>query len=79
VTASCQTVLSWLPCAAVLIIFVPTMLRAIRAFCQYRGLMRSYQGVCGTCGYDLRGNRSGRCPECGTAPRWATDPSNLHG
>ncbi|MBN1344270.1 MAG: hypothetical protein JXQ73_16405 [Phycisphaerae bacterium] len=22
-------------------------------------------GHCGTCGYDLRGNVSGRCPECG--------------
>jgi hypothetical protein len=24
---------------------------------------------CGTCGYDLRGNVSGRCPECGSKPR----------
>jgi hypothetical protein len=25
------------------------------------------QGSCADCGYDLRGNLSGRCPECGTA------------
>jgi hypothetical protein len=25
------------------------------------------RGHCETCGYNLRGNRSGRCPECGTA------------
>ncbi|MBP7747344.1 MAG: hypothetical protein KA383_14585 [Phycisphaerae bacterium] len=24
-------------------------------------------GCCRTCGYDLRGNQSGRCPECGVA------------
>ena len=24
------------------------------------------QGHCATCGYDLTGNTSGRCPECGT-------------
>jgi hypothetical protein len=23
------------------------------------------ENLCGACGYDLRGNRSGRCPECG--------------
>ena len=27
---------------------------------------RRWKGLCLTCGYDLRGNRSGRCPECGT-------------
>lgn len=25
----------------------------------------SLQPLCGTCGYSLRGNVSGRCPECG--------------
>ena len=30
-------------------------------------------GRCGQCGYDLRGNVSGCCPECGTAiPRKET-------
>lgn len=27
---------------------------------------------CGSCGYDLRGNRSGRCPECGQLDEWAS-------
>ena len=27
---------------------------------------RTSQFECKTCGYDLYGNRSGRCPECGT-------------
>ena len=26
-------------------------------------------GLCRRCGYDLRGNTSGTCPECGTAVR----------
>jgi hypothetical protein len=30
---------------------------------------RRWRGACETCGYDLRGNRSGRCPECGTRLR----------
>ena len=27
---------------------------------------RKQRGLCATCGYDLRGNTSGVCPECGT-------------
>lgn len=27
---------------------------------------RRFRGCCESCGYDLTGNRSGRCPECGT-------------
>ncbi len=31
-----------------------------------RHLRRRRRGCCITCGYDLQGNTSGRCPECGT-------------
>jgi hypothetical protein len=31
------------------------------------------RGRCSTCGYDLTGNTSGRCPECGTAVEADTD------
>lgn len=30
------------------------------------GRARRIEGLCGKCGYDLRGNVSGVCPECGT-------------
>ena len=39
----------------------PTELRAARR----------EKGLCSRCGYDLRGNVSGVCPECGTARRTA--------
>jgi len=32
----------------------------------YRGRRRFPAGHCGSCGYDLIGNLSGVCPECGT-------------
>ena len=32
---------------------------------QSRKVRRRRQGLCTECGYDLRGNVSGRCPECG--------------
>ncbi len=31
---------------------------------------RKWHGLCLECGYNLRGNRSGRCSECGTRFRW---------
>lgn len=37
----------------------PIMSRSLRR-------RREKHGLCGGCGYDLRGNVSGRCPECGT-------------
>lgn len=33
----------------------------------YRPYSRHKKGLCRQCGYDLTGNVSGRCPECGTA------------
>jgi uncharacterized membrane protein (DUF485 family) len=38
---------------------------ANRLFAKYR------PGYCGQCGYDLKGNTSGTCPECGEAVRTA--------
>jgi len=34
-------------------------------FCTWRGLRRLPRGSCEACGYDLTGNTSGTCPECG--------------
>lgn len=31
-----------------------------------RRSVRKWRGCCADCGYNLTGNRSGRCPECGT-------------
>ena len=33
--------------------------------------VRKAKGLCVLCGYDLRGNVSGVCPECGGGRRWA--------
>ena len=30
-----------------------------------RAMLRAERGCCASCGYDLTGNISGRCPECG--------------
>ena len=35
------------------------------AFFAWPRRKRTAVGTCSACGYDLRGNRSGRCPECG--------------
>jgi hypothetical protein len=32
-------------------------------------MVRSHHGHCRSCGYDLAGNVSGVCPECGMAPQ----------
>lgn len=44
--------------AGLLVLRVPAWLRYCR---------RRRRNLCATCGYDLHGNVSGRCPECGTA------------
>jgi hypothetical protein len=41
-------------------------LRARRGIVALRGLLRRNRGFCPRCGYCLRGNVSGICPECGT-------------
>lgn len=43
-----------------LVVLAPTAMLWIRNW-------RVAPGHCGKCGYDLTGNVSGRCPECGTA------------
>ncbi|RJP41940.1 MAG: hypothetical protein C4547_01185 [Phycisphaerales bacterium] len=49
--------------------FALAVLVAYPAFAFTRGPLRRYRrrrrGLCVTCGYDLRGNSSGVCPECG--------------
>ena len=46
--------------------WLPTVLLGVIAFTCYRRLPRpKAKGMCACCGYDLRGNESGRCPECG--------------
>ena len=47
----------WLP---LVLVAVPT------AFLWYRDSHRFPPGHSQTCGYNLTGNVSGRCPECGT-------------
>ncbi|MDB5296506.1 MAG: hypothetical protein JWO31_2489 [Phycisphaerales bacterium] len=48
--------------AAMVTILVLTTFAATRA-----GLLRELPGRCRGCGYDLTGNASGACPECGRA------------
>lgn len=45
--------------ALLLAFLIPT------AFFWYRDYRRNPRGFCQACGYDLTGNTSGRCPECG--------------
>jgi hypothetical protein len=39
-----------------------------------RRLARAKRGQCLECGYDLRGNESGKCPECGTVISAGPEP-----
>ncbi len=45
----------WIPLCALLVLTVTLA----------RGMRRTKPGHCLRCGYDLTGNVSGRCPECG--------------
>ena len=61
--SSCVTV--WFPA------WVPPLVLATVSYIVARPLIRvrnrRRRGLCVTCGYDLRGNVSGVCPECGQA------------
>lgn len=53
--------------AALRMLCIATALTALILWC--RELIASFhwrKGCCLKCGYDLTGNISGRCPECGT-------------
>ncbi|HNO78689.1 MAG TPA: hypothetical protein PKN33_11570 [Phycisphaerae bacterium] len=51
--------------------WIPLIAFAILAFILWR-LRRFAGGHCQQCGYDLTGNESGVCPECGTASDHST-------
>src|SRR5262245_61134316 len=38
-------------------------------------IVRGLEGTCPRCGYDITGNQSGRCPECGTKLPEPAQPS----
>ncbi len=46
---------------------------SLTAWLWYRNQRRSRRGQCSECGYDLTGNTSGVCPECGNACETTTD------
>jgi len=56
------------------ILFVPSWIPSVivampTAYLLYRGRRTAKPGHCRECGYDLTGNLSGRCPECGHRAR----------
>jgi predicted Zn-ribbon and HTH transcriptional regulator len=50
-----------------------TVAASLLVLCEYHGWrLAGTEGMCAECGYNLTGNVSGRCPECGeAAPRKA--------
>lgn len=46
--------------------FIALICLALATFFFWTGRPRPLAGHCSKCDYDLRGNTSGRCPECGT-------------
>lgn len=60
-----QTYMLGLPSWMMLLGFGWFPIRLVRN--RLRHLRRCRRGWCLKCGYDLQGNTSGRCPECGTA------------
>ena len=57
-----------LPLGVVLAALVAFSIYPLIAFIRgpYRRYHRRKKGLCLKCGYDLTGNESGVCPECGT-------------
>ncbi len=54
----------WMPSA--LCVAYPALFYARRAAAAWRRARRRKRGLCAHCGYNLTGNVSGRCSECGT-------------
>ncbi len=48
-------------------LWIPLLIFAVPTFILWRRDRRHPPGHCQRCGYDLTGNVSGRCPECGEA------------
>lgn len=57
-----------IPCwlAVVIFAFLPMLLICRSATRRFRGRLRTSRGRCYKCGYNLTGNASGLCPECGS-------------
>ena len=55
----------WVPCTVFLMLAAIALTRWLRG--PYRRRYRRRHNLCLICGYNLTGNTSGRCPECGTA------------
>ena len=51
---------------AVIPLWIPLTIVAVPTFLAWRRDRRIPPGHCASCGYDLTGNVSGRCSECGT-------------
>lgn len=64
---------NWLPAmygnftALLIPLWIPTLAAAIAALVFHRKARLAHLGCCPSCDYDLTGNESGVCPECGTA------------
>lgn len=53
----------------VAVMALPGLVLALRVYAKAHPGLRYPAGCCRGCGYDLRGNTSGRCPECGAGLR----------
>ena len=64
-TLAIQTTSIGLPLWAIFLpsLFLPLLIVARGPLRRYR---RKQEGRCTSCGYDLTGNTTGHCPECGT-------------